>query len=214
MALQKGTENKKQVAIFAGLLVILLVLGIIETRSIFAPSKPVPTTAAKPVAAAKPTTTTTPQPVRTSFHMSPEAQRLTNTGLDPTLYLEKLALTEQVLYSGAGRNIFSSESTPAPIEAPIKSARNAPKELPQPTMAPPKREAPKAPQIALKYFGYIQSHDKKEIKAYFLHGEEIYIARAGDLVENRYKVVSIQPGSAQVTDLNYNSTQNLPLMAN
>jgi hypothetical protein len=213
MALKLGTENKRQVYMLAGLLVVILLIGGYELKQYFvSPSAPVrPAMATVPVTA-KPAAgrETTATPVASA---GKEAKKLTNAGIDPTLHLDRLAFTESVEYAGTGRNIFSVESAPAVlarIETPVAGARPG---HPVVNMPPPPPEKPRPPAIDLKYFGYTQARDKS-LQAFFVHGDDVFIARSGEIVNHRYKVGTISPGSVQVTDLSYNNTQSLPLMAN
>jgi len=202
MALKLGTENKKQVYILGGLLTVIVIVAIWELAGTFGDS---PRPAVRP-----------PQPPVTA-HTSPagaaaggrEAEKLSNTGIDPSLHLARLAESESVEYQGTGRNIFSAESAPAPLPTPIKPARNTPVVVVPPPPPPP----PAPPAIDLKYFGYAQASDKS-IKAFLVRGEDIFMARPGDIVDRRYKVVSILPGSVQITDLAYNNTQSVRLSMN
>jgi hypothetical protein len=217
MALPLGTENKRQVYLLIALFVVLIAVGAYELHDYFGtPSTPVPppavpTPAVRQAASANPRTAQSARSVSGSQNsLGADAEKLANPGLDPTVYFEKLAQSEDVEYAGTGRNIFSAESAPIAIETPVKSARNSEPAVKLPPSAP---EAPRAPAIDLKYFGYTMAKDKT-IKAFFTHGDDVFMARTGEIVDHRYKVGNILPASVQVTDLSYNNTQTLALTPN
>jgi len=159
-----------------------------------------------------PTQTTNPTAAIAPTPGGPEARKLSNEGIDPGLHLDKLALTEQVEYVGIGRNIFSGESSlpPAHIETPKTSPRPNQQALNVPSGPP---APPKPPPIDLRYFGYTQQKNKT-FEAFFVHGEDVFVAHTGEIVDHRYKVGAILPTSVQITDLGYNNIQSLPLQAN
>ena len=199
MALRLGTENKRQVYLVIGLFAVILIIACVEILDTFGHSSPPPVsvTAAPPPAPRAPASATP----------AIDAQKLSNVGLDPSLRLDKLALNESVVYAGTGRNIFSAESVPVRIETPVASARAAA------ALTPAAPSVPRPPAIDLKYFGYTQAKDKS-LQAYFVRGEDIFMARTGEIVDHRYRIGAIQPTGVQVTDLSYNNTQTLPLQVN
>jgi hypothetical protein len=205
MAISLGTENKRQVYIVIALAVIIVFAGGYELYNSFgSPSTPAPAATARPGAAPRSAGGTT----QSTDATGPQAKHLASSNIDPTLHFEKLAQSEDIVYSGTGRNIFSAESAPVVIPQAIKGPRpgdNA--TVTVPTGPPP------PPAIDLKYFGYTQSRDRS-MQAFLVRGDDIFLAHSGDVVDHRYKVLSILPASIQITDLGYNNTQTLPLSAN
>lgn len=136
--------------------------------------------------------------------------------IDPKLRLDLLAKVQAVELSPAERNIFQFGAAPAP---PVKdpgpivpktreqiaqdAAKNsAPSGPPQPPPPPP---------ISLKYYGYTAQRGDGRKRAFFLDGDDIFVAGEGELVKRRYKIVRIGVASAVVEDTQFNSTQTLPL---
>jgi hypothetical protein len=199
MAMNLGTENKRQVALVVVLFAFILGYGgyLVYTTYFATPSSSAPARNVNVVLRQVPATGT---------QGAPEAQQLTNAGIDPTLHVEKLAQSEDVHYAGTGRNIFSAESNPVVIEPPLKSARM---NSPAPSVAVPPA-APRPPAIDLKYFGYSQRGDKS-LQAFFTHGEDIFMAKTGEIVNHRYRVGAINRNNVQITDLAYNNTETIPL---
>src|SRR5579863_3414565 len=149
-----GSEKKSQVYLLIGLLVVLFGFGGYQIYKMFGGSS----------------SYTSPPPAVPQYKSAagsaaasagPDAQKLSNNGLDPTLHVERLALNESVEYAGTGRNIFSAESAPVKIPEPVVSPRPEPVAVVVPTGPPP------PPKIDLKYFGYAQAKDKS-IKAFLV----------------------------------------------
>lgn len=180
-----GVENQKQVYVFAGLCLLILVIAGWELRGSFSGS-------------AKPANQLRPSAVRAAFN-----QDMAGDSQEPRLRIVQLAHSEQMDYSATGRNIFSVESAPIHIETPIAP----PRPLVSPALPP---EPPKPPSIDVKYLGYTQTNDKV-FNAVLVRGDDSLMARSGEIIFHRYKVGPIQPSSVQLTDLSFNNTQTISL---
>ncbi len=119
-----------------------------------------------------------------------------------------MLLTESLVYSGSGRNIFlpAGSSVAAPvvkIPVPLATARYVP-----PTTGPIGPLPP--PPIDLRFFGTSTSRDGKR-QAFLLRGEDVFIASTGDIVNRRYRVGAITLTGVELTDLSNNNTQRLSM---
>lgn len=132
------------------------------------------------------------------------------TALDPTLHMEAMQRTESLVYSGSGRNIFASPTAPAPVlvEAKFPARPQGPGGVPPAIYTGP----PPPPAIDLKFFGTVSSANGTT-KAFLLNGDNVFLAIPGDVVERRYRVVSIAANSITVEDLPNRNQQTLPLLA-
>lgn len=204
MALKVGTEDKKKVAIAAALVAGVVIVALLELRPYFGggtQSVAMPPTVVQ--APARPST----QPATTggTEHEATKISAGSLASLDPTLHPEWMEAAESLEYSGKGRNIFSMESAPVVIE----QAKAPPRPVDQ---GPP--PPPPPPPIDLKFFGYEAHSGGSNRRAFLLHGDDVFIASVGDVVDHRYKIVGIAPLSIQVEDLPYNNTQTLQLVQN
>ena len=211
MALKIGSEDKKKVA-FAGILgvIVLFLVGRMIFQTFVGGSTPPPAPApAQVVTAPTPVAGPVQSRTRRSVIAGPEAAKVSAplAKLDPTLHPEWMAAAESLEYSGKGRNIFSMFSAAPVIEqakAPVRPS------TPGPVVA---AGPPPPPPIELKFFGF-EANKGGSRKAFLLHGEDVFIASEGDVVDHRYKVVKIAPFSMQVEDIPYHNTQTLPLVQN
>ena len=138
-----------------------------------------------------------------------EAKNLgtTSAQLDPTLKMGPMLVTEKLVYSGSGRNIFSTASAPVEIPKPIASARPKPV---IPVYEPPPGPPP-PPPIDLKFFGTASSANGTR-QAFLLHGQDLFLASDGDVVQRRYRVITVAANSILVEDMPNNNRQTLPLI--
>jgi hypothetical protein len=193
MAIALGTENKRQVQLVVGLFLVIVVIAAWEIHNLMA--RPSTAVAIKPIAV----------PV---LHALAPAQKSTRSRLDPVLRLDELSRSEQVEYAGTGRDVFAPVQAPVVVETPLASGRandlaNA---------LPPIVEPPKPPSMDLKYLGYTQTNDRT-FTALFTHGDDMFMAKTGDIMFHRFRVGVIQPTSVQVTDLSHNLTQSIAVAA-
>jgi hypothetical protein len=188
-----GTENKTKTVIAA---VLVIVAAFTLYNWVFtnqdAETATAVATVAAPLAGGQKST-------------KPGARKVGNVvlaqSLDPTLRLDVLKSSEDVTYKGSGRDIFQSQPETAPI----------PKEVTK-VIDPGPPPPPPPPPIPLKFYGF--SGNKNGPKQVFLSkGEDIFIAREGQVIDRRYKIVKIGPNSVDVEDVLTNNRQTLPLAA-
>lgn len=194
-----GAENKKQVRWMIALLALALMVGIYNfvdfgTSSAASPSP----------------SSSSPGPQRSTPGIQPKKSAATDVAdsstLDPRLRLDILAASQSKKYEAGGRNIFRMEEKP--IEKTIAGVRPpiGPEPPPTPTPTPP------PPPIPLKFYGFASK--STEQKRVFLDDEgEIFVARQGDIVERKYKVVQINNTNVIIEDVLNNNRQTIQLTA-
>ena len=119
---------------------------------------------------------------------------------------------EALVYSGLGRNIFGTGSNAAPVTKLAQSAFPARPKTSQLPVTPVNLGPPPPPPINLKFFGVATRMGVR--RALLLSGDDVFLASQGDIVQRRYRIISIANTSITVEDVPNNNQQSLPLIAN
>jgi hypothetical protein len=130
-----------------------------------------------------------------------KAQPVLAETLDPTLRFDLLKSSEDVTYKGSGRDIFHSQTAPSPAD------------IPKPIVNPATviASGPPPPPINLKLYGYAQRKNGEAKRIFLSSGEDIFVAKEGDIVNRRYKILKINNNSVDVEDVLTNNRQTLYL---
>jgi hypothetical protein len=137
------------------------------------------------------------------------------SAIDPRLRLDLLAKVQAVDLAPAVRNLFQFGAAP-PVTPIIDAGKIIPKtqaqiQAEQARLNPGPPPPPPPPAITLKYYGYTAQRTDGRKRAFFLDGDDIFVAAEGELIKKRYRVVRIGVTSVEVEDTQFNHTQMLPL---
>ncbi len=205
-----GADNRKKTLLAAGLFIVALLLlfrtfiGGGTQASAARPITPAGSqvTQALESKAATPARPTVPRRTARRGRQPAAEQPNITASLDPRLRLDLLNAAERTTYEGSGRNIFRAEAEiPKPIAPAI--VENKPEDALPPQPPPP-------PPIPLKFFGFASGPGEPK-KVFLVQGDDIFVAKEGDIVNRRYKIVRIGSNSIEVEDVLNNNRQTLPL---
>ncbi len=137
--------------------------------------------------------------------------------IDPELRLDLLQRLANVKAPSAMRNLF--ESGPATqAGGPFAGMPNRVIATTKPVVLPPVQASyPVMPKIEanipLKYYGFVKPVNSGDgNRGFFLDGDNILVATEGQLVQQRYMVVQLNPLSARLEDTQIKMGQTLPVV--
>ena len=197
-----GAENRKTLYLACGLMLVAVILGVrfIGSMGWGSPSAPAPAPAATVNSA-------TETPATQGSDKNPLAGKKpgSSRSLDPTLRFDLLSSSEDTKYEGRGRDVFRVfvEPPPTPL-APVVTNQQT-----QVSSGPP--PPPPPPPIDLRFYGFAISKPGESKRIFLSQGEDVFIAKEGDIVDRRYKVVRISPNSVEILDVLSNNRQSIPL---
>ncbi len=198
-----GAENRNKVIVAVALGAVALGLFAYELSGWFGGSSPNAASTASPA----PNVTLNPssRPRNAPAGRSNSGKKDTAQNLDPSLRFDWLKTSEETKYEGAGRNIFRVFVEPPPrVVAPVVATQQQQPAQQGPPLPPP------PPPINLKFYGF--ATPTGGVKRIFLaQDEDVFIAKEGDIVDRRYKVVRISPYAVEILDVLSNNRQSIPL---
>lgn len=199
--MKSGTENRAKVfvAIALGAVAVIVIATqaggwfMTSSSSAAAPApRPVEVTA-DPVPAVR----NTARPHAVAGNAGPMRS------MDPTLRFDLLKASEDTKYEGTGRNIFRVFVEPPHIvQNPVLDQRPVAQQGPPPPPPPP--------PINLVFYGFATPVSGSK-RIFLAQGEDVFIAKEGDIVDRRYKVVRISANAVEILDVLSNNRQSIPL---
>jgi len=136
--------------------------------------------------------------------------------IDPSLHLDLIAKLQAAPLVGGERSLFDfgappRPKTPPPPVNPIKPT--TPPAITPAVSGPPSAPAkPPVPPIPLKFYGYVNGAVGGSRQAFFLQGDDIFVAGENDTIQNRFKVIRIGVNSAVIEDTTNKNQQTIPLV--
>jgi hypothetical protein len=139
-----------------------------------------------------------------------EAQR---GDIDPTLRLDLLQRLKGVKFTGANRSLFEpGAAVITPQMAAAKMVKIMPGPLPQGADSHAGGPA-QPPPIPLKFYGFAAPVSSSGARrGFFLDEENVVVANEGETVKGRYRIISLQPKSAEVEDVLTKKRQSLSIV--
>ncbi len=200
--MKTGTDDKRK-QLLAGVLgtIALLLVGY-QLFGLFGGDSTPPRPAA-------PVITTVPAGGKAGRNSGPAAIRISSsTALDPSLHMEPMIVTESLVYTGSGRNIFAAGNEPGPVAPKMVTAKFDAR--PKPPAINPQTTPPPyvPPSIPLKFFGTDTAQNGTR-RAFLLNGDDVYVASVGDVVERRYRVVEISADQVYIEDIPNTNKQHV-----
>src|ERR1700694_3291138 len=183
----------------AVLVVVAILIGVraVSSFGVLGASAPVsPAASVTPAPAAA--------PVDRAARKKGLAPQVRENTLDPRLRTDILQASQKLEYAGGKRNIFRVEAAPIPIPPPVAPVVVANQPPPGPPPPPP------PPPITLRFFGFA-SRPGEPKKVFLAEGSEVFVAKEGDIVDRRYKIVQINNNSVLVEDVLNNNRQSIQM---
>jgi hypothetical protein len=112
---------------------------------------------------------------------------------NPALHLDRIERLRKLEYKPTGRDIFTAELPPPP-----KKKETA-------TVPPPKGPdlPPEPPPLVppFKYYGFSDDAATKKRRGFFTNGEEVFIAAEGELVQGKFRILTLSNSWADVEEV-------------
>jgi hypothetical protein len=198
-----GTESRTKVIAVVSLGAVLLIVIVTQFSGFFGGMS---SSAAAPTASrgTDPALDSAPAPRATARGKAATGKKdAASRSMDPSLRLDLLKESEDTKYEGAGRNIFRVF-----VEPPPKIVKNPVLDQQPVAQGPP--PPPPPPPINLTFYGFATPTGGTK-RIFLAKGEDVFIAKEGDIVDRRYKVVRISQNAVEILDVLSNNRQSIPL---